>query len=153
MKIPLKHSSCSLDVSGIAGFFGGEESLAAMSSVHLIRGRRWLGWYNSPGSLYVAKKYGTLARSRIWDGLFPGANVDPSSLLELDGKHGPRYLGVYSETNLTQTGHLAYLLADYCNKLQPPNSSAKGLLVMVVNFHHDAEIEPDVNTESEYVDL
>ncbi|KAF8957837.1 hypothetical protein BDZ97DRAFT_1906648 [Flammula alnicola] len=144
MKIPLKHSSFSLDVSGIAGFFGGEESLAAMSSVHLIRGRRWLGWYNSPGSLY--------------DGLFPSANVDPSSLLELDGKHGPRYLGVYSEISLTQTGHLAYLLADYCDKLRPNSHSctqglppsAKGLPVMVVNFQHDAKIELNVNLPSDY---
>ncbi|KAF8957833.1 hypothetical protein BDZ97DRAFT_1762594 [Flammula alnicola] len=124
MKIPLKHSSFSLDVSGIAGFFGGEESLAGMASVHLVRGRRWLGWYNSPGSLYVAKKYGTLARSRIWDGLFPGANVDPSSLLELDGKFGPRYIGVYSQTELDQTGHLAYLMAKYCDDLKPEDNSS-----------------------------
>ncbi|KIJ36777.1 hypothetical protein M422DRAFT_179050, partial [Sphaerobolus stellatus SS14] len=77
LKTPLQHSSFSLDVSGIAGFFGGEEAFAAMTSVHLFRGRRWLGWYNSPGSFYVSKKYGILARSRVWDGLYPGVNVDP----------------------------------------------------------------------------
>ncbi|KAF4618968.1 hypothetical protein D9613_010078 [Agrocybe pediades] len=109
--------SFNLDVSGIAGFFGGDESFAAMSSVHLVRGRRWMGWYNSPGSYIVAKKYGVLAKSRVWDGLFPGVNVDPTRMLELDGKVGPRYLGVHSGTSLDKTGHLAYLLAEHCSEL------------------------------------
>ncbi|KAF8966333.1 hypothetical protein BDZ97DRAFT_1657822 [Flammula alnicola] len=151
MKIPLKHATFSLDVSGIAGFFGGEESLAAMASVHLVRGRKWVGWYNSPGSLYVAKKYGTLARSRIWDGLFPGANVDPSVLLELDGKNGPRYMGVYSGTRLATTGHLAYLLADHCENLKPKEtSSAEGLPVVVINLGNDAKIQPNTDLPSNY---
>ncbi|KAF8884218.1 hypothetical protein CPB84DRAFT_1734462 [Gymnopilus junonius] len=116
MKTPLEHSSFKLDVSGIAGFFGGEEAFAAMSSVHLVRGRRWLGWYNSPGSYFVAKKYGVLAQSRIWDGLYPGVNVDPAKMLELDGKNGPRYTAVHSGTRLPTTGHLAYLFANHCDK-------------------------------------
>ncbi|KAF9558461.1 hypothetical protein CPC08DRAFT_709610 [Agrocybe pediades] len=124
--IPLSNAnSFNLDVSGIAGFFGGEEAFAAMSSVHLVRGRRWLGWYNSPGSYIVAKKYGVLARSRIWDGLFPGANVDPTRMLELDGKHGPKYLGIHSGTSIDQTGHLAFLLADYCGEL-PSDEKIEG---------------------------
>ncbi|PPQ96069.1 hypothetical protein CVT26_004702 [Gymnopilus dilepis] len=120
MKIPLAESSFKLDVSGIAGFFGGEEAFAAMSSVHLVRGRRWLGWYNSPGSYFVAKKYGVLARSRIWDGLYPGVNVDPATMLELDGKTGPRYIAVHSGTRLPVTGHLAYLFVNHCNKEPGP---------------------------------
>ncbi|KDR77328.1 hypothetical protein GALMADRAFT_246694 [Galerina marginata CBS 339.88] len=128
MKIPLQGSSFSLDVSGIAGFFGGEESFAAMSSVHLVRGRRWLGWYNSPGSYFVAKKYGVLAKSRVWDGLFPGVNVDPTTMLELDGKVGPRYVAALSGTRLAATGHLAYLFANHCKNVSnkqitgPPQS-------------------------------
>ncbi|KDR74931.1 hypothetical protein GALMADRAFT_568547 [Galerina marginata CBS 339.88] len=117
MKIPLESSNFNLDVSGIAGFFGGEESFAAMSSVHLVRGRRWLGWYNSPGSYYVAKKYGALARSRVWDGLYPGVNVDPATMLELDGKAGPQYQAAHSGTRLSSTGHLAYLFANHCRDL------------------------------------
>jgi hypothetical protein len=34
-----------LDSSGVAGFFGGEEAISAMATVHLYRGRKWLGWY------------------------------------------------------------------------------------------------------------
>ncbi len=85
-----------------------------MNSVHLIPGRRWMGWYNSPGSYIVAKKYGILPDSTFWDGLFPGPTVTPAKLLELDAKSGPRYTGVYSGTQLAATGHLAYLIARYC---------------------------------------
>ncbi|KAF9562635.1 hypothetical protein CPC08DRAFT_706529 [Agrocybe pediades] len=116
--IPLQNSSFDLDVSGIAGFFGGEESFSAISNVHLIRGRRWLGWYNSPGSYFVAKKYGVLARGRFWDGLFPGVNVEPAEMLGLNGKRGPRFLGVHSGTKLDKTGHLASLFVNYCSGLK-----------------------------------
>ncbi|KAG6906203.1 hypothetical protein DXG01_015242 [Tephrocybe rancida] len=90
-----------------------------MSSVHLVQGRRWLGWYNSPGSYYVAKKYGVLARSKIWDGLYPGIGVDPTTMLELDGNIGPRYVGAHSGTRMNITGHLAYLLMEHCSKSEP----------------------------------
>jgi hypothetical protein len=109
-------SKFTLDVSGIAGVLGGEESFAAMSSVHLMRGRRWLGLYNSPGSYHVAKKYGALSRSALWNGLFPGPTVEPAEMLELDSKKGPRYMGVQSGTRLAETGHLSYLLARHCEQ-------------------------------------
>lgn len=123
-EIPLKDADFDLDVSGIGGFFGDEESFAAMSSVHLVRGRRWFGWYNSPGSYFVAKRYGLLARSRIWDGLYPGPNIDPTSMLELDGKEGPRYVGAHSGTRIQKTGHLSYLLSSYCSDLEVDYSAA-----------------------------
>lgn len=93
------------------GFFGGEEALSAMSTVHLYQGRRWLGWYNSPGSYIVAKKFGQLAKSRFWDGIFPGPNPTPEEMFGLDGKDGPRFIGVFSGTDMVTTGHLAYLTA------------------------------------------
>lgn len=100
-----------LDTSGVMGFFGGEEALSAMSTVHLYQGRRWLGWYNSPGSYIVAKKFGQLANSRFWDGVFPGPNPTPEEMFGLDGKDGPRFIGVFSGTDMMTTGHLAYLTA------------------------------------------
>ena len=115
LETPLTNATFKLDVSGVAGFFGGEEAFAALSTVHLIHGRRWLGWYNSPGSYLIAKKYGVLANSRIWDGLYPGVNVDPSIMLELDGKVGPKYVAAYSGTRLASTGHLAHLFVAYCD--------------------------------------
>lgn len=111
INLPLNKASFTLDTSGVMGFFGGEEALSAMSTVHLYRGRRWLGWYNSPGSYTVAKKFGQLAKSRFWDGIFPGPNPTPEEMFGLDGKEGPRFIGVFSGTHMTTTGHLAYLTA------------------------------------------
>ncbi|KDR77339.1 hypothetical protein GALMADRAFT_210397 [Galerina marginata CBS 339.88] len=135
MKTPLQGSSFNLDVSGIASFFGGEESYAVMKSRYFIRGGRWLGWYNSPGGYYVAKKFGVLANSRFWDGLYPGENVDPTTMFELDGKVGPRFLAARSGVRLPATGHLAYLFANYCkvvsSKQIPKNA---GVLITVVKL-------------------
>ncbi|KAG1735407.1 hypothetical protein EDB19DRAFT_1101631 [Suillus lakei] len=117
LQIPIYDSAFSLDAAGVAGFFGGDETLSAMATVHLYRGRRWLGWYNSPGSYTVAKKYGQLANSRLWDGLFPGPNFEPAEAFGLDGKPGPRYVASLSGTDMT-TGHLAYLTIQRSRELK-----------------------------------
>ena len=78
-EIPLSTSDLNLDISGVAGFFGGDVAVSAMGTVHVYQRRKWLGWYNSPGSYEIAKRYGQLGTSRFWDGLLrspPGA--DPS---------------------------------------------------------------------------
>jgi hypothetical protein len=118
LHVPLINtSSFSLDAAGVAGFFGGDETLSAMATVHLYRGRRWLGWYNSPGSYTVAKRYGQLANSRFWDGLFPGPNSEPAEAFGLDGKPGPRYVASLSGTDMT-TGHLGYLAIQISRDLE-----------------------------------
>ncbi|KAG1724472.1 hypothetical protein EDB19DRAFT_1858560 [Suillus lakei] len=117
--VPINQSHFNLNTSNVAGFFGGDEAIAAMTTVHLYRGRRWLGWYNSPGSYTVAKKFGQLANSRLWDGLFPGPNLTPAEVFGLDGKPGPRYWGVFSGTDITTTGHLAYLVEQKTREVQP----------------------------------
>lgn len=100
----------SLDASGVAGFFGGEEAITAMATVHLYRGRRWLGWYNSPGSYTIAKDFGRISKSRLWGGLFPGLNHDPVVAFKLDVNTGPKYVASHSGTVMQQTGHFAHLL-------------------------------------------
>ncbi|THV04089.1 hypothetical protein K435DRAFT_774577 [Dendrothele bispora CBS 962.96] len=117
---PWTTSKFNLDSLGVAGFFGGEEAISAMTTVHLYRGRRWLGWYNSPGGYTVAKHYGRLARSSLWTGLYPGGKLDPVELFELGGKHSPRFIAAHSGTILPETGHLGYLLMKECEAL-PPN--------------------------------
>ncbi|KAI0646759.1 hypothetical protein C8Q79DRAFT_956311 [Trametes meyenii] len=112
--IPLKGSKFNLDISGVAGFFGGDVAVSAMATVHIYQGRKWLGWYNTPGSYEIAKRYGQLGRSRFWDGLYPGINVDPAVLFELDGMSGPQYRGVHSGTTMSKTGHLAHLFLQEC---------------------------------------
>ncbi|KAG2335765.1 hypothetical protein BDR05DRAFT_860663, partial [Suillus weaverae] len=100
----------SLNVSGVAGFFGGDEAIAATQTIHHHKARKFLGWYNSPGSWNVGKKFGKLAKSDLWDGLFPGPDEEPAKFFELDGKQGPKYVASRSGTILEHTGHLAYLI-------------------------------------------
>ena len=120
-QIPLRDSNVNLDISGVAGFFGGDVAVSAMATVHVYQGRKWLGWYNSPGSYEIAKRYGQLGRSRWWDGLYPGINVDPAVLFELDGMCGPKYRAVHSGTVMSRTGHLAHLLIQECKDIPPDN--------------------------------
>ncbi|KAI0752064.1 hypothetical protein C8Q74DRAFT_1373868 [Fomes fomentarius] len=121
-----REQTYSIDTGGVAGFFGGDVAVAAMGTIHFHRGRKWFGWYNSPGSYEIAKSYGVLSRSRLWDGLYPGVNVDPAALFHLDGQSGPSYQGMHSGTRMAQTGHLGYLLAKDCKELDigyPPQDS------------------------------
>ncbi|KAF8435745.1 hypothetical protein L210DRAFT_3408593 [Boletus edulis BED1] len=105
---PLAHHTFNLNTAGVAGFFGGEEAISAMATVHLYEKRRFFGWFNSPGSYTIAKRFGRMANSRFWDGLFPGPNDSPAVSFGLDGKKGPQYIAALSGTTLT-TGHLGYL--------------------------------------------
>ncbi|KAG1751075.1 hypothetical protein EDB19DRAFT_1846049 [Suillus lakei] len=106
----------SLNVSGVAGFFGGDEAISAIQTIHHYKARKFMGWYNTPGSWNVGKKFGILANSRFWDGLFPGPNEEPAKLFQLDGKQGPKYVASRSGSILEHTGHLAYLMMQTCNE-------------------------------------
>ena len=114
---PLAGSKFTLNSAAVAGFFGGKEAISAMATVHLCEGRRWLGWFNSPGSYTVAKRFGRMANSRFWDGLFPGPNDSPAVSFGLDGKKGPEYIGALSGTAMP-TGHLAYLTMERSKELR-----------------------------------
>ncbi|KAH9482133.1 hypothetical protein JR316_0004228 [Psilocybe cubensis] len=113
---PLENSSFNLDIFSIAGFFGGDEVLESMSTIHLTNGRRWRGWYNSPGAYTVAKSIGRIANSQFWRGIFPGSWKDPASSFGLDGKKGPQYVAVLSGTKMT-SGYMGHLLAQYVKQL------------------------------------
>lgn len=112
--LPLDKSKFTLDTSGVAGVFGGDEAVSAMATVHVYENRRFLGWYNSPGSYQIAKRYGLLARSRFFDGFFPGVHTDPATLFELDGWKGPKFGAAHSGTKIDETGHLAALFMKEC---------------------------------------
>ncbi|KAF8415493.1 hypothetical protein L210DRAFT_3586053 [Boletus edulis BED1] len=111
-----QYSKFNLNPAGVAGFFGGEEAVSAMASVHLYKGRRWLGWYNAPGSGTMAKEFGRIANSRFWDALFPGPNDPPAVVFGLHGKKGPRYIAALSRMSF-QTGHLGYLTMERSKEL------------------------------------
>ncbi|KAG2129015.1 hypothetical protein DEU56DRAFT_915330 [Suillus clintonianus] len=110
-----------LDVSGVAGFFGGDEAVQAMMTIHLYKARRWSGWYNAPGSFAIAKYLGPIANSRFWNALFPGPNKDPEEVFGLDNQLGPKYIASQSGTIIDKTTHLAYLLAQKSKEVRPLN--------------------------------
>jgi len=137
---PFSGSHFSLDTSGVAGVFGGEEAVSAMATVHVYEHRKWLGWYNSPGSYEIAKRYGRLARSKFFDGLFPGVQTDPATLFELDGKKGPKFRAAHSGTVINETGHLAALFMKECADLNHvemiPGRTTKPVGVTIAHLNH-----------------
>ena len=56
----------------------------------------------------------------MWDSIFPGTNLDPSVLFELEGREGPHYRGIFSGTVMNKSSHAAYLFLRLCDAL-PPN--------------------------------
>lgn len=130
---PLPKSHFTLDASGVAGFFGGDEAIYAMGTVPFYQNRKWLGWYNSPGSYTVAKKYGQIAhaevwgrQSGIWNGLFPGDVVNPADLFRLSGTSGPGYSAAHSGTSIPDTGHIGHLFMRECEAPEVPIQWIKG---------------------------
>ncbi|THU95983.1 hypothetical protein K435DRAFT_665309, partial [Dendrothele bispora CBS 962.96] len=81
-----QHPRFQLNASGLAGFFGG--AVVVMNTVQYHQGRRFLGFYNSPGSFRMAKHYGRLAKFRIWRGLYPDASLEPHEVFNLGGGLG-----------------------------------------------------------------
>lgn len=128
--IPLSNTQFTLNAWGLAGVFGGEEAISAMTITPLFHGKRWLGWYNSPGSLEVARHFSRLAQSHYWERLFPHRSKSPYSghihpfkskspahLFGLDGRLGPKYTAAFSATEI-QTGHLGYLAMERCKEIR-----------------------------------
>ena len=109
----INHTTYKLDLTGVVGLFGGDNAVDALETIHLYAGRRWTGWYNYPGAVTVAKRFGQMADSRLWDSVFPGPNESPAVTFNLAGKSGPEYCGSFSGTKL-RTGYLGYLIAEKC---------------------------------------
>ncbi|KAH9949188.1 hypothetical protein B0H21DRAFT_157574 [Amylocystis lapponica] len=139
MKIPFQQSSFSLDTSAVAGFFGGDETAAAMSTLHIYQGRRYLGFYNSPGSYKVAKRLVQLANSKFWDGTLPGISTDPATFSGLSDKAGPKYIAAKSGTALARTGHCGYLFTKECEEREPEpldGRETRRIAVTIADLHH-----------------
>ncbi|KAM5539264.1 hypothetical protein V8D89_007137 [Ganoderma adspersum] len=147
---PLANASFSLNSLGVAGFFGGDIAVNGMATVIFFFGRRFGGLYNAPGSLEIAKRYGQLANSRVYRGLFPnGDTTDPAQLFGLDGKDGPKFLAARSGSLFAKTGHLAHLIARMarhrkCERLpaQTHRMTSPGT-VTIIDLNHLDENEPD----------
>ncbi|KAL4063420.1 hypothetical protein V8B97DRAFT_697322 [Scleroderma yunnanense] len=117
---PLTKGSFTLDTSGMASFLGGEVAVAAMTTLHLDPTRRWLGWYNCPGTYEVARRYGRSCKSRFLEGLFPGVPTDLATLLGLANIKGAKYIGAVNGAILEETGPFTTLLMKECRDQAQP---------------------------------
>jgi len=117
---PMGKSHFALDTSGLASVFGGPEAIFSLALVHVYTGRRWLGWYNSPGSYFLGKLLARIAHeSPILDIISNSGDrserrPDAAELFNYDGQKGPKFRGIYSGTMLDETGHLAALFVKEC---------------------------------------
>jgi hypothetical protein len=139
---PDESSFFTLDTSGVAGVLGGDEAVSAMATAHVYENRRWLGWYNTPGSYQIAKRYGLLAKSRFFDGFFPGVHTDPATLFGLDDWKGPKFRAAHSGTIIEETGHLAALFMKECasrkgKAVEGRKTQTVGVGVTIAELNHD----------------
>ena len=132
-----------LDPSGVAGFFFGEEALLPMATIYLYEHRKWMGWYNSPGSYELAKRCGGLAGSRAFESLFPSVRTGLTTLFRWDGIRGPQFRAVRSGTTI-ETGPFAALFMEACASL-PSQEKLTGRMAQpavgltIANLHYSSE--------------
>lgn len=146
----------SLNTSAVAGVFGGEEAVASMATVHVYEHRKWLGWYNSPGSYTVARRYSLLSS---FSGVILGTHTNLATLFELDGCKGPKFRAAHSGSILDETSHLAALFSKECSDLlgeEVQGRKTQQIGVTVADFHHvpDEHMYPErLDTASPFVAL
>ncbi|KAI6115183.1 hypothetical protein EDD16DRAFT_1708821 [Pisolithus croceorrhizus] len=123
-------------MSGVARVFGGEEAVATVDT-----------------------RYGLLANSRFFSGIFPGIHTDPATLFELDGWKGLELRAAHSGSILDETGYLTSLFLKGCSDLRGEEVRGRRtqqIDVTVVDFHHvlDEHMHPErLNTASPLVAL
>ena len=145
---PLNNARFNLDTSGVVGVFGGAQAVSAMGTIPLYRNWKYLGWYNSPGSYEIAKRYGGLAKSRFFDGLFPGNRTAPATLFEMDGIKGPKFQAAHSGTVIEETSHLAALFMKECEELDEKvvdGRKTRPMGVTIANLNHvpPSKVQPN----------
>ncbi|KAI0822662.1 hypothetical protein BC628DRAFT_657113 [Trametes gibbosa] len=118
LQAPLSNLPISLDPSQLAGFIGADAALAVMMLPHLHAQRKWWGWYNCPGSYYLAKRYGQLARFRFWSPLYRPSAVPRELEAELGGATGPPFTSCSSGATLARTGPFASMLVEGCGEVE-----------------------------------
>ncbi|KAI5992769.1 hypothetical protein EDD15DRAFT_2269884 [Pisolithus albus] len=126
---PLAKSSFILQSTSVAGLLGGEEATSTVALLQVSDKRRWLGWYNSPGSYVMGTRFLRLAHSATPE-VVSGSDCDPESGTEMvhidpsllfahDGwSKGPAFTGAYSGSSLPETGPLASIFAKKSSSLR-----------------------------------
>ena len=142
---PAGKSHFALDTSGLASVFGGPEAIFSLALVHVYTGRRWLGWYNSPGSYFLGKLLAQIAhKSPILDIISNSGDrsekrPDAAELFNYDGRKGPKFRAVHSGTVIDETGHLAALFVKECAEQCAtiiPGRQTRPVDITIANLHH-----------------
>ncbi|KAI6042770.1 hypothetical protein EDC04DRAFT_881876 [Pisolithus marmoratus] len=92
----------------------------------------------------IAKRYGRLARSKLFGGLFPGVHTYPATLFELDGWPGNKLIAARSGTVIDKTSHMAALLMRECahmTSMEVQDSKTRPVGVTIAELHHVPPLE------------
>ncbi|KIO05933.1 hypothetical protein M404DRAFT_25185 [Pisolithus tinctorius Marx 270] len=127
--LPFANSTFVLNSTAMAGLLGGEEATSTVALTQIYDRRKWLGWYNSPGSYVMGKHFRRLARSAKVDIVYDNGpesgtasgsqmvHIDPTLLFEHEGwSKGPAFKGIFSGTSIDATGPLASQLMKKATK-------------------------------------
>ncbi|KAI5992767.1 hypothetical protein EDD15DRAFT_2167851 [Pisolithus albus] len=153
---PLANTKFILDSTSVAGLLGGEEAMSTVALAQIYDRRKWLGWYNTPGSYIIGKRFRRLARSIISDShVNPRSTprpenvyIDPALLLQHDGwSKGPVFKGIYSGTSLHETGPLASLLMNKCIRMsgtRVEGRTTQPVAVTVAKLEQKPSLQPQM---------
>lgn len=134
---PLADSKFAFNALQFIGLIGGQQALFVMAMIPAYRGRRWLGWYNNPGSLDIARRLIDLNTSFK---KLPYVERPSAALFGLDNATGPEFVSAFSGTNV-QTGHLGYLILQRIKEIASKVHQIEGMSIdpVVVNL---LEVDP-----------
>ncbi|KAI0747794.1 hypothetical protein C8Q80DRAFT_1103000 [Daedaleopsis nitida] len=111
--LPLQDSTISFDISTRSGFLGAEAAWQVMMLPHLHPQGHWWGRCNCPGSYQIAKRYGQVAGSQVFDGAHT-SSLDLAALnSNAEATHGPKFVASFSGTVMAMTGPIGKLLVDF----------------------------------------
>ncbi|KIK26924.1 hypothetical protein PISMIDRAFT_77829, partial [Pisolithus microcarpus 441] len=155
---PLANTKFILDSASVAGLLGGEEAVSTVALAPIYDRRKWLGWYNTPGSYIIGKRFRRLARSMISDShVNPRSTprpeavyIDPALLLQHDGwSKGPVFKGIYSGTSLHETGPLASLLMNKCIRMsgtRVEGRTTQSVAVTIAKLEQKPSLQPQTRS-------
>ena len=147
---PLGASHFTLNTLGLASLLGGSETIFSLALVYVYTGRRWLGWYNSPGSYFLGMRLARIARANPIlnfismsqvnsEQSHAGQHVDPAELFEWDGRKGPKFRAIHSGTMIDDTGHFAALFLKECaerRSVKIPGTVTRSVDLIIADLHH-----------------
>ena len=145
---PLGTSHFTLNALGLAGLFGGSETIDSLVQVCVHPSTRlWGGgWYNSPGSYFLGKHLARIAPVNPILNIISKSDedsekkIDPAELFKWDGLRGPKFRGIHSRTTIDDAGHFATLFLKECanrpHNIRITDKKTSTVDLVVADLHH-----------------